>query len=89
MGHVLDCFCATAIRQSLHVLWRPRQAEVQDAHEQWRAVADRDVLLYMAFPLAHWLQIHSTNPLRLLHAEIKRRTNVVGIFPTTLPSPTW
>jgi hypothetical protein len=32
-------------------------------------------------PRAHWLQIHSTNPLERLNAEIKRRTNVVGIFP--------
>ncbi len=35
----------------------------------------------MNFPKAHWLQIHSTNPLERRNAEIKRRTNVVGIFP--------
>ena len=34
-----------------------------------------------AFPRAHWPQIYSTNPLERLNAEIKRRTNVVGIFP--------
>ena len=34
-----------------------------------------------AFPKAHRVQIHSTNPLERLNAEIKRRTNVVGIFP--------
>ena len=33
------------------------------------------------FPQAHWRQIHSTNPLERLNKEIKRRTNVVGIFP--------
>jgi hypothetical protein len=33
------------------------------------------------FPRAHWLQIHSKNPLEPLNAEIKRRTNLVGIFP--------
>jgi transposase-like protein len=33
------------------------------------------------FPSAHWRQIHSTNPLERLNKEIKRRTNVVGIFP--------
>jgi putative transposase len=35
----------------------------------------------MTFPRAHWPQIYSTNPLERLNAEIKRRTNVVGIFP--------
>ena len=43
--------------------------------------AEHEVLAYMNFPKAHWLQIHSTNPLERLNAEIKRRTNVVGIFP--------
>ena len=43
--------------------------------------AEQEVLTYMDFPKAHWLQIHSTNPLERLNAEIKRRTNVVGIFP--------
>ncbi len=32
-------------------------------------------------PQVHWRQIHSTNPLERLNKEIKRRTNVVGIFP--------
>ncbi len=35
----------------------------------------------MAFPNEHWRQIHSTNPLERLNKEIKRRTDVVGIFP--------
>ena len=42
---------------------------------------EHEVLSYMEFPPAHWLQIHSTNPLEWLNAEIKRRTNVAGIFP--------
>jgi len=41
-----------------------------------------DVLAFMNFPAGHWTQIYSTNPLERLNAEIKRRTNVVGIFPT-------
>jgi putative transposase len=43
--------------------------------------AENDVLAFMGFPRAHWTQIYSTNPLERLNAEIKRRTNVVGIFP--------
>jgi putative transposase len=43
--------------------------------------AENDVLAFMGFPRAHWPQIYSTNPLERLNAEIKRRTNVVGIFP--------
>jgi putative transposase len=43
--------------------------------------AESDVLAFMSFPKAHRVQIHSTNPLERLNAEIKRRTDVVGIFP--------
>ena len=35
----------------------------------------------MAFPSQHWRQLHSTNPLECINREIKRRSNVVGIFP--------
>ena len=43
--------------------------------------AGEDLLAFTAFPQAHWRKIWSTNPLERLNAEIKRRTNVVGIFP--------
>ena len=40
-----------------------------------------DVLAYMDFPREHWPQIASTNPLERVNREIKRRTDVIGIFP--------
>lgn len=71
-----------------------RQAAGQQLQEVVRAMAPRwpkaaqlvaeaeeDVLAYMAFPPEHWTRIYSTNPLERLNREIKRRTNVVGIFP--------
>lgn len=52
----------------------PKAAEVV-------AEAENDVLAYMSFPEEHWTRIYSTNPLERLNKEVKRRTNVVGIFP--------
>jgi putative transposase len=43
--------------------------------------AEHDVLAHRAFAREHWPQLASTNPLERLNGEIKRRTNVVGIFP--------
>ncbi len=52
----------------------PRLAELMDE-------AREDVLAYTAFPKEQWAQIASTNPLERLNSEVKRRSDVVGIFP--------
>jgi len=43
--------------------------------------AQEDLLAFAAFPQRHWRQIWSTNPLERVNKEIKRRTDVVGVFP--------
>lgn len=45
------------------------------------AEAEHDVTAYAVFPRSHWRKIWSTNPLERVNKEIKRRTNVVGVFP--------
>jgi len=52
----------------------PRLADLMDE-------AETDVLAHLAFPQAHWRQIWSNNPLERLNKEVKRRSDVVGIFP--------
>jgi len=52
----------------------PKIGELMDASRE-------DVLAYMDFPKEHWPQIASTNPLERLNREIKRRADVIGIFP--------
>jgi len=64
--------------------WRAVADQLRERFPKIGALMDKseaDVLAHLAFPKAHRLQIHSTNPLERLNAEIKRRTDVVGIFP--------
>lgn len=70
--------------ESASAQWRIVADQLREKFPKLGAMLDQaehDVLAYMQFPKAHRTQIASTNPLERLNAEIKRRTNVVGIFP--------
>jgi putative transposase len=72
---------AEAKRQLSEVLTTLR-GRWDKAAEVLEGAAD-DVLAYMAFPHEHWARLDSTNPLERLNREVKRRTEVVGVFPDT------
>jgi transposase-like protein len=52
-----------------------------DAVEETLLGAAPDICAFAAFPQSHWRRIWSTNPLERVNAEVKRRADVVGIFP--------
>jgi putative transposase len=71
--------------ESTRVQWRRVRAQFADRFPRLAALLDEaeaDVLAYLGFPAEHWRQIWSNNPLERLNKEVKRRSDVVGIFPT-------
>lgn len=70
--------------EAASVQWRSVADQLRPKFPRLAAMmddAEHEVLTFMTFPKAHRTQIHSTNPLERLNAEVKRRTNVIGIFP--------
>lgn len=64
--------------------WRRVADELRTRFPKAAALMDQaeaDVLAHLHFPLAHRVKLHSTNTLERLNKEVKRRANVVGIFP--------
>jgi putative transposase len=84
---LLKTIFAQDTAEAAHAQWKQGADTLRERFSKLAELMDGsrdDVLAYMAFPREHWAQIASTNPLERLNGEIKRRSDVVGIFPNEL-----
>ena len=85
---VVAAFIATAFAQetaeTASAQWRAVADQIRPKVPKLAGImdeAEHDVLAYMTFPKEHRAKLHSINPIERINGEIKRRTEVVGIFP--------
>ena len=85
---VASAFIATAFAQetpeAASTQWRAVADQIRPRVPKLATImdeAEHDVLAYMSFPREHRAKLHSNNPIERVNGEVKRRTEVVGIFP--------
>lgn len=84
VGATIRTVFAQPDAESAHQQWRRVADGFRDRFSRLAGLmdeAEEDVLAYAAFPKEHWQKLWSNNPLERLNKEVKRRTQVVGIFP--------